>query len=78
MIFSEVSGPNSITLRWRLEGKLKIGEQLSCVALVRTCIAVGIAAAAAAAGGNLVEPVYPASRMAHHAGEQTSSAKCCW
>jgi hypothetical protein len=75
LIASEVSGPNSITLRWRLEGKLKIGEQLSRAALVRTCTAVGIAAAAAAAaaaGGNLF---CPASRMAHV--QQTPSRKCC-
>lgn len=26
LISSQVSGENSITLRWRLEGKLKIGE----------------------------------------------------
>lgn len=28
LISSSVSGPNSITLRWRLEGKLKIGEEV--------------------------------------------------
>ena len=31
LISSEVSGPNSITLRWRLEGKLKIGEHRSTI-----------------------------------------------
>jgi hypothetical protein len=26
LLDSSVTGPNSITLRWRLEGRLKIGE----------------------------------------------------
>jgi len=34
LISSEVSGSNSITLRWRLEGKLKIGGSCTAVMLM--------------------------------------------
>jgi hypothetical protein len=38
LLDSSVAGPNSINLKWRLEGKLKIGEWRSCFAHTRASL----------------------------------------